>query len=125
MQVSVDAYGDVQIGERNGAHLDSSLLDWLTDDEYKALIHRLGFNPPTTCPACNGVGYILQPHHAGRGNGQGPMTLDLVGCIYPTCEVPHREIATLGVLGQFTEVVHHPATGSVMALTGFTQPEFR
>lgn len=78
-----------------------------------------------TCPACNGVGWLLSDRHAGHGNSSGPVSLDLLPCLYPTCTEEPRPIATLGILGQFTEVVRHPLTDEVIALTGFTKPNYR
>jgi len=79
------------------------------------------------CPECRGVGWLLNENHAGDGNERGPLTLDLLPCIYPPCEAAKapRPIATLGVRGQFTDVVRHPSTGDVLALTGFTGPVWR
>lgn len=78
-----------------------------------------------SCPECRGVGWLLNERHRGKGNDSGPITLDLLPCIYPTCVDKPRPIATLGIRGQFAAVVRHPVSGSVTALTGFTEPEYR
>jgi hypothetical protein len=76
------------------------------------------------CPECNDLGYLLNGHHDGRGNGSGPITLNLTACFYPTCTVEIRDIASFQVLGMFTGVVRSP-DGSIMALDGFVKPVFR
>jgi hypothetical protein len=77
-----------------------------------------------TCPECGDLGYLLNGRHAGAGNDSGPITLNLTACYYPTCSIEIRDIASLQVLGMFTEVVRGP-NGAVMALGGFTGPVFR
>jgi hypothetical protein len=78
------------------------------------------------CRACRNVGWILIDHHAGEGGRSGAVSLELVPCNLADCPVhPPRPIATLGVRGQFREVVRHPNDGTIMALTGFTEPAWR
>lgn len=81
----------------------------------------------TGCPECNGVGYLLNDAHAGAGGSQpgAELVLNVTACYYPECTVGARPIASFQVLGMFTDVVRHPADGTVMALTGFTGPVFR
>lgn len=76
-----------------------------------------------TCPECRGIGWLLNEHHVGQN--RPPITLDLLPCIYPGCTANAPAIATLGIRGQFNDVVRHPTDGSVLALTGFTAPAWR
>jgi hypothetical protein len=85
-----------------------------------------------TCPECRGVGWLLNERHAGAGSVDPalPVSLDLLPCIYPACDAthgPHRDprpIATLGIRGQFTNVVWAP-DGTLLALDGYTAPAYR
>ena len=78
------------------------------------------------CPDCGNTGWVLTGHHAGAGNDTGPITLNLTACYYPTCKVKTpRPIATLGLLGMFTDVIRHPSTTAITAVTGFTEPVWR
>ena len=79
------------------------------------------------CPECGGIGYLLNDLHAGDGpiDPSLPLSLNITACYYPTHTAPIRPIATLGLGQMFTEVVRHPTDGTIMAVTGFTKPDYR
>ena len=85
-----------------------------------------------SCPECRAVGWLLNDHHAGNGpsDPKQPLSLDLIPCIYPDCDAPKRgngeprAIATLGIRGQFREVVRL-RDGSITALTHFVKAIYR
>lgn len=85
------------------------------------------------CRECNGVGYLLNNGHTGDrdvpGRGRvsppGPVTLNITACYYPDCDAGVPDIASLQVGGMFTEVIRNPLDGTIMALSGFTEPDFR
>lgn len=86
-----------------------------------SIVAGFEFHP---CPMCGDLGYLLSAHHAG--SPRPPLTIDLAACFYPECNLKEPpEIASLQVLGMFTDVVPHPSDGTIMALTGFTGPVFR
>ena len=79
------------------------------------------------CPMCCDTGYVLNDSHAGAGSKDPskPVSFNISACYYPSCDTTVRPIATLGVGGMFTEVIRHPKNGTIMALTGFTKPDYR
>lgn len=64
-----------------------------------------------TCPQCFDAGWVLDAKL-----DMEPTTLELIRCIYPTCEQSGRDVAVLCLYGKWTNPVLHPVTGAVMSL---------
>lgn len=78
--------------------------------------------PVGSCPHCRGIGWVLD----ASGNGQlPPVSLELLPCLLPECEVSGQAIEVLSLGGMasappFVSVVPHPVTGEPMSLQGRT-----
>lgn len=85
-------------------------------DEYICVQHgaRRADTGVTTipCPMCGDGGWTLdsRPH-------QEPQCLELIPCIYPTCEESGKPVAVLSMKGpRFNSVSRHPVDDYVMSL---------